>query len=278
MVYKSSQFFFIYRSTDYGSTYERMNDKVGSKTVLSYLYVCPSNKRKVRQTSKDGTMKTSVLISSDEGASYQNYHLSFYILSPMFHPTQDDWDLAYSHGQKLYASLEFGRKWQLVHEHVNRFYWVIFDEGRQWARHSFSLVPLFMEGMLVEAGIEIQIMTVIFDEGRQWARHSFSLVPLFVEGMLVEAGTEIQIITGLGTMEEWRDDMSSDERVGVKVIIAMNGVEKGTVYQHSGSTQLSYQGAAAKDRSTSSAQGELHIVSAYAQLVEGCQVQESRDE
>jgi hypothetical protein len=24
---------------------------------------------------------------------------------------------------QLYASLEFGRKWQLVHEHVNRFYW-----------------------------------------------------------------------------------------------------------------------------------------------------------
>ena len=42
-------FLFIYRSTDYGSTYERMNDKVKSKTVLSYLFVCPSNMRKVRQ-------------------------------------------------------------------------------------------------------------------------------------------------------------------------------------------------------------------------------------
>lgn len=38
----------VCRSTDYGSTYERMNDKVGVKTVLSYLYVCPTNKRKVR--------------------------------------------------------------------------------------------------------------------------------------------------------------------------------------------------------------------------------------
>ena len=37
------------------------------------------------------------------------------------------------------------------------------------------------------------------------------------------------------------------------------GVEKGTVYQRSGSTQLLYQGATAKDISTSSAQGELHI-------------------
>ncbi|XP_044046620.1 VPS10 domain-containing receptor SorCS3 isoform X2 [Siniperca chuatsi] len=63
----------LWRSTDYGSTYERMNDKVGSKTVLSYLYVCPTNKR------------------------------------------------------KLYSSVDFGRKWQLIHEHVtpNRFYWSV---------------------------------------------------------------------------------------------------------------------------------------------------------
>ncbi|KAM7330338.1 hypothetical protein ACRRTK_011951 [Alexandromys fortis] len=34
------------RSTDYGTTYEKLNDKVGLKTVLSYLYVNPTNKRK----------------------------------------------------------------------------------------------------------------------------------------------------------------------------------------------------------------------------------------
>nr|XP_023994766.1 VPS10 domain-containing receptor SorCS3-like [Salvelinus alpinus] len=71
----------------------------------------------------DPEFESSVLISSDEGVSYQKYRLSFYILSLLFHPTQEDWALAYSHDQKLYASLDFGRKWQLVHEHVNRFYW-----------------------------------------------------------------------------------------------------------------------------------------------------------
>ncbi|KAJ1067132.1 hypothetical protein K5549_012491 [Capra hircus] len=35
------------RSTDYGTTYEKLNDKVGLKTVLSYLYVNPTNKRKM---------------------------------------------------------------------------------------------------------------------------------------------------------------------------------------------------------------------------------------
>ena len=35
------------RSTDYGATYQKLNEKVGPKTILSYLYVSPNNKRKV---------------------------------------------------------------------------------------------------------------------------------------------------------------------------------------------------------------------------------------
>ncbi|XP_061763847.1 VPS10 domain-containing receptor SorCS3 [Nerophis ophidion] len=116
----------LWRSTDYGSTYERMNDKVGSKTVLSYLYVCPTNKRKIMVLT-DPEFESSVLISTDEGASFQKYRLTFYILSLLFHPTEEDWALAYSHDQKLYSSLDFGRKWQLVHERVTptRFYWSV---------------------------------------------------------------------------------------------------------------------------------------------------------
>uniref|UniRef100_A0A3Q3LA20 Sortilin related VPS10 domain containing receptor 3 n=1 Tax=Mastacembelus armatus TaxID=205130 RepID=A0A3Q3LA20_9TELE len=90
----------LWRSTDYGSTYERMNDKVGSRTVLSYLYVCPTNKRKIMVLT-DPEFESSVLISSDEGASYQKYRLTFYILSLLFHPTEEDWALAYSHDQKV---------------------------------------------------------------------------------------------------------------------------------------------------------------------------------
>lgn len=36
-----------FRSTDYGGTYQKLNDKIGAKTILSYLYVSPNNKRKV---------------------------------------------------------------------------------------------------------------------------------------------------------------------------------------------------------------------------------------
>uniref|UniRef100_A0A8C4KJH6 Sortilin related VPS10 domain containing receptor 1 n=1 Tax=Dromaius novaehollandiae TaxID=8790 RepID=A0A8C4KJH6_DRONO len=113
----------LWRSTDYGTTYEKLNDKVGLKTILSYLYVCPTNKRKIMLLT-DPEVESSLLISSDEGATYQKYRLNFYIHSLLFHPKQEDWILAYSQDQKLFSSVEFGRRWQLLHEGVapNRFY------------------------------------------------------------------------------------------------------------------------------------------------------------
>ncbi|XP_077205781.1 VPS10 domain-containing receptor SorCS1-like isoform X3 [Paroedura picta] len=114
----------LWRSTDYGTTYEKLNDKVGLKTILSYLYVCPTNKRKIMLLT-DPEIESSLLISSDEGATYQKYRLNFYIHSMLFHPKQEDWILAYSQDQKLYSSVEFGRRWLLLQENVtpNRFYW-----------------------------------------------------------------------------------------------------------------------------------------------------------
>lgn len=53
----------------------------------------------------DPEFESSVLISSDEGASYQKYRLTFYILSLLFHPTEEDWALAYSHDQKVRLNL-----------------------------------------------------------------------------------------------------------------------------------------------------------------------------
>ena len=42
---------------------------------------------------------------------------------------------------------------------LSLFHRISFDEGRQWTRHSFSMVPLFVDGVLVETGAENQIMT-----------------------------------------------------------------------------------------------------------------------
>ncbi|EPY78600.1 SORCS receptor 1 isoform a-like protein [Camelus ferus] len=165
-------------STDYGTTYEKLNDKVGLKTILSYLYVCPTNKRKAADIERnnradvtyylvetlglyyppwmrqeevpvmdwnqgvdeksimlltDPEIESSLLISSDEGATYQKYRLNFYIQSLLFHPKQEDWILAYSQDQKLYSSAEFGRRWQLIQEGVvpNRFYWSVMGSNKE---------------------------------------------------------------------------------------------------------------------------------------------------
>ncbi|XP_004077390.2 VPS10 domain-containing receptor SorCS3 [Oryzias latipes] len=122
----------LWRSTDYGSTYTKLNDKVVSRTVLSYLYVCPTNKRKIMMLS-DPEVESAVLISSDEGASFEKYPINFHILSLLFHPTNENWILAYSHENKLYSSMDFGRKWQLVHDNVmpGRFYWAVMGLDRE---------------------------------------------------------------------------------------------------------------------------------------------------
>uniref|UniRef100_A0A3Q2PJA0 Sortilin related VPS10 domain containing receptor 3 n=1 Tax=Fundulus heteroclitus TaxID=8078 RepID=A0A3Q2PJA0_FUNHE len=51
-----------------------------------------------------------------------------------------------------------------------RHLWVSFDEGSHWTQHSFSTVPLFVDGVLVEAGAENQIMTFFghFSHRSEW--------------------------------------------------------------------------------------------------------------
>lgn len=49
----------------------------------------------------DPDIESSILISSDEGATYQKYRLNFYIQSLLFHPKQEEWILAYSLDQKV---------------------------------------------------------------------------------------------------------------------------------------------------------------------------------
>lgn len=49
----------------------------------------------------DPEVESAVLISSDEGASFEKYPINFNILSLLFHPAQENWILAYSHDSKV---------------------------------------------------------------------------------------------------------------------------------------------------------------------------------
>lgn len=49
----------------------------------------------------DPEVESAVLISSDEGASFEKHPINFNILSLLFHPAQENWILAYSHDNKV---------------------------------------------------------------------------------------------------------------------------------------------------------------------------------
>lgn len=49
----------------------------------------------------DPEVESAVLISSDEGATFEKHPINFHILSLLFHPAQENWILAYSHDSKV---------------------------------------------------------------------------------------------------------------------------------------------------------------------------------
>lgn len=66
----------------------------------------------------DPEVESSLVISLDEGASYQRHPLAFDILSLLFHPEQEDWILAYSHDQKVTGTCQFLWKSRGVRAHI----------------------------------------------------------------------------------------------------------------------------------------------------------------
>uniref|UniRef100_A0A6Q2WX62 VPS10 domain-containing protein n=1 Tax=Esox lucius TaxID=8010 RepID=A0A6Q2WX62_ESOLU len=113
---------------------EVLHISVGSN--LACLYVCPTNKRKIMMLS-DPEREHSILISSDEGASFEKYSINFYMDGLLFHPTQENWLLASSPDNKVYSTMDFGRTWQLISENVTtgRFFWYdLIPDSAQYAK------------------------------------------------------------------------------------------------------------------------------------------------
>ncbi|KAL7845706.1 hypothetical protein AOLI_G00238980 [Acnodon oligacanthus] len=68
-----------------------------------------------------------------------------------------------------------------------RHLWISFDEGRQWTRHSFSAMPLFVDGVLVEPGMDNQILTFFghFSDRSEW-----QLIKIDYKSLLTKRCTE----------------------------------------------------------------------------------------
>ncbi|XP_036407061.1 VPS10 domain-containing receptor SorCS2 isoform X1 [Megalops cyprinoides] len=111
----------LWRSSDYGTTYTKLNLMPGTTIVVTNFYICPTNKRKVILVSSSINERDQMLfISTDEGASFQRQPLSFTVETLLFHPKEEDKLLAYSKERKLYVSTDLGRKWTLLQERVSK--------------------------------------------------------------------------------------------------------------------------------------------------------------
>uniref|UniRef100_UPI00358FCD65 VPS10 domain-containing receptor SorCS3-like n=1 Tax=Myxine glutinosa TaxID=7769 RepID=UPI00358FCD65 len=114
----------LWRSTDYGASYLKINDRLDPKAVLVSLYVCPSNKRKIVLVNAP-EVERSIHVSTDEGATFLKFRVPFTSHVVLFHPTMENWILILDENNKLFVSTELGRSWRLLYEGVSegRFYW-----------------------------------------------------------------------------------------------------------------------------------------------------------
>ncbi|XP_058250232.1 VPS10 domain-containing receptor SorCS2 isoform X1 [Hemibagrus wyckioides] len=118
----------LWRSSDYGTTYSKLNLMPGTTIIVTNFYICPSNKRKVILISSTINEQDQMLfISTDEGASFQRQPLSFTVETLLFHPSDEDKLLAYSKEATVYVSTDLGRKWTLLQERVtkDRVFWSV---------------------------------------------------------------------------------------------------------------------------------------------------------
>nr|XP_033465773.1 VPS10 domain-containing receptor SorCS2 isoform X2 [Epinephelus lanceolatus] len=111
----------LWRSTDYGTTYTKLNLMPGTTIVVTSFYICPTNKKKVVLVGSSINERDQMLfISTDEGSSFQRQSISFTPDTLIFHPKEEDKLLAYSKEGRLFTSTDLGRKWTLLQERVTK--------------------------------------------------------------------------------------------------------------------------------------------------------------
>ncbi|XP_067436435.1 VPS10 domain-containing receptor SorCS2 isoform X3 [Thunnus thynnus] len=118
----------LWRSTDYGTTYTKLNLMPGTTIVVTSFYICPTNKKKVVLVGSSINERDQMLfISTDEGSSFQRQSISFTPDTLIFHPKEEDKLLAYCKEGRLFASTDLGRKWTLLQERVtkDRVFWSV---------------------------------------------------------------------------------------------------------------------------------------------------------
>ncbi|XP_072476260.1 VPS10 domain-containing receptor SorCS2 isoform X2 [Notamacropus eugenii] len=118
----------LWRSSDYGTSYTKLNLQPGITTVIDNFYICPTNKRKIILVSSSlNDRDQSLFLSTDEGATFQKQLITFFVETLLFHPKEEDKVIAYTKESKVYLSTDLGKKWTLLRERVTKdhVFWAV---------------------------------------------------------------------------------------------------------------------------------------------------------
>uniref|UniRef100_A0A8C3QJN7 VPS10 domain-containing receptor SorCS2 n=1 Tax=Cyanoderma ruficeps TaxID=181631 RepID=A0A8C3QJN7_9PASS len=109
----------LWRSSDFGTLYTKLNLQPGIATVIDNFYICSTNKKKIiLVSSSHNDRDQSLFISTDEGATFQKQPITFFVETLLFHPKEEDKVLAYTKEGKIYVSIDLGKKWNLLQERI----------------------------------------------------------------------------------------------------------------------------------------------------------------
>ncbi|XP_041053282.1 VPS10 domain-containing receptor SorCS2 isoform X2 [Carcharodon carcharias] len=119
----------LWRSSDYGTNYVKLNLQSGTNNIITNFYICPANKKKIILVSSSmNDRDQSLFVSMDEGANFQKQQIFFSLETLVFHPKEEDKLLVYSKEARLYFSTDLGKKWESLQElrvTKERFYWSV---------------------------------------------------------------------------------------------------------------------------------------------------------
>ena len=110
----------VYRSFNYGESFDLELAKFANKSSISKIYVSPMNRNMVYALDK----RNKVLYRSiDEGTTYRSTYLAFDPVLLSFHPTLRNIILAKDVGNDAYISDDAGKTWRMVISNVRQFFW-----------------------------------------------------------------------------------------------------------------------------------------------------------
>lgn len=110
----------LYRSMNYGKTFDLELHKFKNDSKLSIVYTSPRDRNIIFALDQ---MNMILYRSTDEGGNYQTQQLTFSPASVAFHPSLSNYVVIRDANSNLYISSNTGNTWETLQANVRQFFW-----------------------------------------------------------------------------------------------------------------------------------------------------------